>query len=93
MKRIVRKGRSYVPKIEGPYEPGCFLSPLRAARRASMGIGRQRLTIALRERRARQRALETPAVPIAVTALLKRKLREVVAEFLNAKITRIGVTF
>ena len=93
MKRIVRKGRSYVPKIEGPYEPGCFLSPLRAARRASMGIGRQRLTIALRERRARQRALETPAVPVAVTALPNANFARSSLNFSKLKITRIGVTF
>ena len=43
------------------------------------------LTLALKEQRARQRALETPAVPVAVTALPKRNLRDVVAEFLDGK--------
>jgi len=49
-----------------------------------MGIGAD-LTIALQEQQARQTALETPAVPVAVTALPKRKLRDVIAEFLNGR--------
>jgi hypothetical protein len=59
MKRMVKKGRSYVPKIEGPYEPGyCHLRYTRNRKRMREPVGND-LTPALQEQRARQRALET----------------------------------
>src|ERR1700694_3859720 len=59
MKRMVKKGRSYVPKIEGPYEPGYYhLRYAQNRKRMWEPVGND-LTLALQEHRARQRALET----------------------------------
>ena len=59
MKRMVKKGRSYVPKIEGPYEPGYYhLRYAQNRKRMWEPVGND-LTLALQEQRARQRALET----------------------------------
>jgi len=85
MKRLAKRGRSYVPDFEGPYKPGSYhLRYTQNEKRIWEAIGND-LTLALQEQRARQRALETPAVPVAVTTLPKRNLRDVVAEFLNGK--------
>lgn len=59
MKRMVKKGRSYVPKIEGPYEPGYYhLRYGLNQKRMWEAVGND-LTLALQEQRARQGALET----------------------------------
>jgi hypothetical protein len=59
MKRMVKKGRSYVPKIEGPHEPGYYhLRYTQNRKRMREPVGND-LTLALQEQRARQRALET----------------------------------
>jgi integrase len=85
LKGIVKKGRSYVPNVNGPYELGSYyLRYTQNGKRIWETVSND-LTLALQEQRARQRALETPAVPVAVTALPKRNLRDVVAEFLNGK--------
>ncbi len=61
MKRIVKKGRGYVPKIEGPYESGSYyLRYTQDGKRIWEAVGND-LTLALQEQRARQRALEKPA--------------------------------
>ncbi len=79
MKRVAKRGRSYVPDFEGPYKPGSYhLRYTQNEKRIWEAIGND-LTLALQEQRARQRALETPAVPVAVTTLPKRNLRDVVA--------------
>jgi integrase len=85
MKRMVKKGRSHVPKIEGPYEPGSYyLRYTQNGKRIWEAVGND-LTLALQEQRARQRALETPAVLVSVPAQPKSNLRAAVAEFLNSK--------
>jgi hypothetical protein len=59
MKRMVKKGRSYVPKIESPYVPGYYhLRYTQNRKRMWEPVGND-LTLALQEQRARQRALET----------------------------------
>ena len=70
--------------FEEPYKLGSYhLRYTQNGKRIWEAVGND-LTLALQEQRARQRALETPAVPVAVTTLPKRNLRDV-AEFLNGK--------
>src|SRR5258708_32924760 len=58
MKRVVQKGRSYVPKIKCPSEPGSYyLRYTQNAKRRVESVGND-LTIALQEQRARQQALD-----------------------------------
>jgi hypothetical protein len=52
-KRLVKKGRSYVPNVEGSYLPGSYYLRYRQrGKRAWESVGND-LTIALQEQRAR----------------------------------------
>ena len=85
MKRVAKKGRSYVPNVEGPSEPGSYhLRYTQNKKRVWEAMGKD-LTLALQEQRARQIALDTPAVPVSVVTLPKRNLRVAVFDFLSGK--------
>ena len=85
MKRMVKKGRSYVPRIEGPFKPGSFyLRYTQNGRRIWEAVGND-LALALQEQKARQRALEKPAAPNADITPPQRILRDLVGEFLATK--------
>jgi integrase len=83
MKRLVKQGRGYAQKIEGPYQRGCYyLRYTRNGKRVWESVGID-LTLALQEQRARQSALETPfSNTVEVTPAI---LRNVAGEFLTTK--------
>jgi integrase/recombinase XerD len=88
MKRMVKQGRSYVPRIEGPFKPGSlYLRYTQNGRRIWEAVGSD-LTLALQEQKARQRALDKPAAPDAEITPPKRILRDLVGEFLASKQNR-----
>jgi hypothetical protein len=85
MKRLVKQGRGYVPRIEGPYERGCYyLRYTKSGKRIWESIGND-LTLALQEQRARQSSLETPEASPTAGAAVPQLLRGVAGEFLAAK--------
>ena len=85
MKRVVKKGRSYVPKVEGSYEPGSYYLRYRLhGKRTWEGVGND-LTLARQEQKARQRTLETSAEPAAPAAPPRKTLREHISKFAAKK--------
>jgi hypothetical protein len=53
MKRVVKKGRSYVPRVECPYKPGLTIS---ATRRMATGRGDRWATISRLHARSKRHA-------------------------------------
>jgi hypothetical protein len=85
MKRLVKKGRSYVPRVEGPYEAGSYhLRYTQHRKRKWESVGSD-LTLALQEQKARQRALDASTEPAAPSIPLRKALREHVSRFAAKK--------
>jgi hypothetical protein len=81
MKRVVKKGRGYVPKVEGPYEPGSYyLRYTQNAKRRVESVGND-LTIALQEKRARQQALDASTELVVPPVPPRKTLREHISQF------------
>ena len=85
MKRMTKRGRSYVPETEEPYKPGSYhLRYTQKGKRVWEAVGND-LTIALQEQKARQQTLEMSAEPVAPAAPASKTLREHISQFATKK--------
>jgi hypothetical protein len=85
MKRLVKKGRSYVPRVEDPYEAGSYhLRYTQHRKRKWEWVGSD-LTLALQVQKAHPRALEASTEPAAPSVPLRKALREHVSRFAAKK--------
>jgi hypothetical protein len=85
MKRVVKKGRSYVPRVKCPYKPGSYyLRYTQNGSRAWESVGND-LTLALQEQKARQEALRASTEPVVPPVPPRKTLREHISRFAAKK--------